>query len=58
MNKMEKALSELGQMDELAVQDSPVHNLNAGAKLLSTVVYIAGYRCVPVSTNCASSCLL
>ena len=40
MNKMEKALSELGQMDELAVQDSPVHNLNAGAKLLSTVVYI------------------
>lgn len=40
MNKMEKALSELGHMDELAVQDSPVHRLNAGAKLLSTIVYI------------------
>ena len=40
MNKMEKALSELGQMDELAVRESPVHDLNAGAKLLSTVVYI------------------
>ncbi len=37
---MEKALSELGQMDELAVQDSPVHRLNAGAKLLGTIVYI------------------
>ena len=40
MNKMEKALSELGQMDELAVRESPVHDLNAGAKLLGTVVYI------------------
>ena len=40
MNKMEKALSELGQMDELAVRESPVHDLNAGAKLLSTVIYI------------------
>lgn len=40
MNKMEKALSELGQMDELAVQDSPVHRLNAGAKLVGTIVYI------------------
>ena len=40
MNKMEKALSELGQMDELAVRESPVHDLNAGAKILSTVVYI------------------
>ena len=40
MNKMEKALRELGQMDELAVQESPVHNLHAAAKLLSTVVYI------------------
>ena len=37
---MEKALSELAQMDEFAVQASPVHDLNAGAKLLSTVVYI------------------
>ena len=40
MNKMEKALAELGHMDELAVMKSPVHNLNAGAKLLATVVYI------------------
>lgn len=40
MNKMEKALSELAQMDEFAVQASPVHDLNAGAKLLSTVIYI------------------
>ena len=40
MNKMEKALSELGKMDELAVQQSPVHDMNAGAKLLSTVIYI------------------
>jgi len=40
MNKMEKALSELGTMDELACQESPVHELNAAAKLLSTIVYI------------------
>ena len=40
MNKMEKALGELGHMDELAVQDSPVHSMNAGAKLLCTVIYI------------------
>ncbi|MBR0400182.1 MAG: hypothetical protein IJH95_05150 [Mogibacterium sp.] len=40
MNKMEKALAELGQMDELAVQRSPVHGLNATAKLISTIVYI------------------
>ena len=40
MNKMEKALSELGQMDELAVQESPVHELSAVAKLLSTIIYI------------------
>lgn len=37
---MEKALAELGQMDELAVQKSPVHGLNASAKLLSTVIFI------------------
>ena len=37
---MEKALSELGQMDELAVRESPVHSLNAAAKLLSTIAYI------------------
>ena len=40
MNKMEKALGELGHMDELAVQESPVHSMNAGAKLLCTVIYI------------------
>ena len=40
MNKMEKALSELGTMDSLAAQDSPVHRINAAAKLLSTIAYI------------------
>ncbi len=40
MNKMEKALHELGEMDELAARSSPIHELNATAKLLSTVVYI------------------
>ncbi len=40
MNKMEKALRELGAMDELAAQDSPVHRLSATAKLLSTIAYI------------------
>ena len=40
MNKMEKALSELGTMDELSSQDSPIHRLHAAAKLLSTVAYI------------------
>ena len=37
---MEKALSELSQMDELAVRESPVHSLHAAAKLLSTIFYI------------------
>lgn len=37
---MEKALAELGHMDEMAVMNSPVHHLNAGAKLLATVIYI------------------
>jgi len=40
MNKMENALSELGQMDELAVGDSPLHDISAIAKLLSTIAYI------------------
>ena len=40
MNKVEKALSELGAMDELSAQDSPVHRLSATAKLLSTIAYI------------------
>ena len=40
MNKMEKALHELGEMDELAAQSSPIHDLSATAKLLATVAYI------------------
>ena len=40
MNKMEKALHELAEMDELAAQRSPVHQLHPAAKLIATVVYI------------------
>ena len=40
MNKMEKALHELGEMDELAAQASPIHALHPAAKLLSTIAYI------------------
>ena len=40
MNKMEKALHELGEMDELAAQSSPIHRLHPAAKLLTTIVYI------------------
>lgn len=40
MNKMEKALGELGAMDELAALDSPVHSLSALSKLLCTIAYI------------------
>ena len=40
MNKMQKALWELGEMDELAAQDSPIHRLNPTGKLLSTIAYI------------------
>ena len=40
MNKMEKALHELAQMDELAAQRSPLHNLHPAAKLITTVIYI------------------
>lgn len=40
MNKMEKALYELSEMDELAVQDSPIHRLSPIAKLLTTIAYI------------------
>jgi len=38
---MEAALLELSEMDDLAAGDSPVHRLNAAAKLLSTVIFIA-----------------
>ena len=44
MNKMDKALRELTCMDELAGQDSPLHRLNAGAKLISAIVYILPYH--------------
>ena len=40
MNKMEKALHELSEMDELAAQDSPIHSLSPTAKLLATIAYI------------------
>ena len=40
MNKMDKALREIGEMDELAARSSPVHDLSAPAKLLSTIAYI------------------
>ena len=40
MNKMEKALHELSEMDELAALDSPVHRLHPAAKLLTTIAYI------------------
>ncbi len=41
MNKMEKALHELAEMDELAAGASPIHGLCAPAKLLTTIAYIA-----------------
>ncbi len=40
MNKMEKALHELSEMDDLAAQQSVVHDLNPLAKLLTTIAYI------------------
>ena len=40
MNKMEKALGELSEMDELAAGASPIHRLHPTAKLLSTIAYI------------------
>ncbi len=40
MNKMEKALRELSQMDSLASGNSPIHRLNPIAKLLTTIIYI------------------
>ena len=40
MNKMETALHELSQMDELAAQASPIHRLHPAAKLLTTILYI------------------
>ncbi len=40
MNKMQKALRELAEMDELAARSSPIHALHPAAKLLATVAYI------------------
>ncbi len=40
MNKMEKALHELSEMDDLAAMDTPIHRLSPLAKLLSTIAYI------------------
>ena len=37
MNKMEKALHELTEMDDLAAQHSPIHSLSPTAKLLSRI---------------------
>ena len=41
MNKMDKALHELSEMDDLAAQASPIHRLHPAAKLLTTIAYIA-----------------
>lgn len=40
MNKMQKALHELSEMDELAARTSPIHLLHPAAKLVSTIAYI------------------
>ena len=40
MNKMQKALHELSEMDELAVRSSPIHALHPAAKLIATIAYI------------------
>ena len=40
MNKMQKAVRELAEMDELAVRSSPVHALHPAAKLVATIAYI------------------
>ena len=40
MGKLDDALGELREMDDLAAQDSPVHRLHPLAKLLATAAYI------------------
>ena len=40
MNKMEKALLELSEMDEIAARRSPLHSLHPAAKLVTTIAYI------------------
>ena len=41
MNKMQKALLELSDMDDLAARSSAIHSLNPAAKLLATIAYVA-----------------
>ena len=41
MKKIDHAISELKEMDALAAESSPVHELNATVKLLVTLFYIA-----------------
>lgn len=40
MNKMQKAIRELSEMDALAARSSPIHGLHPAAKLLATILYI------------------
>ena len=40
MNKMQKAIRELAEMDELAARSSPIHALHPLAKLIVTIAYI------------------
>lgn len=40
MNKMQKAIRELAEMDELAARSSPIHALHPLAKLIATIAYI------------------
>ena len=40
MNKMQKAIRALSEMDELAVRSSPIHSLHPTAKLITTIAYI------------------
>ncbi len=40
MNKMQKALRELSEMDALAARTSPIHALHPAAKLIATIAYI------------------
>ena len=48
MNKMQKALHELSEMDELAARSTPLHALHPAAKLITTIAYI---RCRSTSTT-------
>ena len=40
MNKMQKAMRELTEMDELSARSSPVHALHPAAKLITTIAFI------------------